>query len=210
MPGDVDVQDAPPIMADDEKAVEHAERNRWHGEEVHRGNRFPMVSKEGEPTFGRVRISRRSAHPARDRSLGEIKTEHEKFPVYPGRSPGWILGNYPEDQISNLPRNSSPACWFSDPGDQAPVETEACPMPSNHRLRRDDDQSFFPGGPELMGSDPEEFVEQIEPCPRMSTFQNGELLPKREILQHKLPMATKKANQYSEPEQKQVVHEPGL
>jgi hypothetical protein len=144
MPGDVDVQDAPPIMADDEKAVEHAERNRWHGEEVHRGNRFPMVSKEGEPTFGRVRISRRSAHPARDRSLGEIKTEHEKFPVYPGRSPGWILGNYPEDQISNLPRNSSPACWFSDPGDQAPVETEACPMPTDHSFRPDNDESFFP------------------------------------------------------------------
>src|SRR5258708_15698959 len=28
-----------------------SERNRWHGEEVHRRNRFPMVSKEGEPTF---------------------------------------------------------------------------------------------------------------------------------------------------------------
>jgi len=124
--------------------------------------------------------------------------------VYPGRSPGWILGNYPEDQISNLPRNSSPACWFSDPGDQAPVETEACPMPSNHRLRRDDDQSFFPGGPELMGSDPEEFVEQIEPCPRMSTFQNGELLPKREILQNEIPATAEEANQYSDPEEKQA------
>jgi hypothetical protein len=210
MPVDVDVQDAPPIMADHEKAVKHAERNRWRGEEVHRGNRFPLVSKEGEPTFGRVGISRRPAHPARDRSLGEIKTEREKFPVYPGRSPGWILGNYPEDHISNLPRNSSPACWFSDPGDQAPVETEACPMPSNHRLRRDDDQSFFPGGPELMDSDPEGFVEQIEPWAPMSTFQNGELLPKREILQHKLPMATKKANEYSEPEKKQIEHGPEL
>src|ERR1700686_3356148 len=50
---DVEVQDAPTIVADDEEAVEHTERNRWHGEEVHRRNRFPMVSKEGEPTFGR-------------------------------------------------------------------------------------------------------------------------------------------------------------
>ena len=125
-------------------------------------------------------------------------------------APRWVLNNHPEDQISNLPRNSSPACWLSDPGDQAPVETEACPMPANHRLRRDDDQSFFPDGPETMGSDPEQFVEQIELWPRMSTFQNGELLPKREILQHKLPTATKKANEYSEPEQKQVVHEHGL
>ncbi len=61
-----------------------------------------------------------------------------------------------------------------------------------------------------MGNDPEQFVEQIERWPWMSTFQNRELLPKREILQHKLPTAAKKANEYSEPEQKQVVHGPGL
>ncbi len=44
---DVNVQDAPTIMTDDEEAVEHAERNRWRSEEIHRRNRFPMVSKEG-------------------------------------------------------------------------------------------------------------------------------------------------------------------
>lgn len=53
-----------------------------------------------------------------------------------------------------------------------------------------------------MRNDPEEFVEPIEPWPRMSTFQNCELLPKREILPHKPPAAAKKANEYSEPEQK--------
>jgi hypothetical protein len=42
MPRDINVQDAPPIMTDDEEAVKHAERNRWHCEEIHRGNRFPM------------------------------------------------------------------------------------------------------------------------------------------------------------------------
>jgi hypothetical protein len=44
---DISVQDAPPIMTDDEEAVEHAERNRWHSEEIHGGNRFPMIAKEG-------------------------------------------------------------------------------------------------------------------------------------------------------------------
>ena len=79
-------------------------------------------------------------------------------------------------------------------------------MPANHRLRRDDDQGFFPGGPELIGHGPEQLVEQIEPWSRMSTFQNGELRAKREILQHQLPAATKKTNEYSEAEQKQVEH----
>jgi hypothetical protein len=31
---DINVQDAPPVMTDDEEAVEHAERNRWHSEEI--------------------------------------------------------------------------------------------------------------------------------------------------------------------------------
>jgi hypothetical protein len=46
-------------MTDDEEAVEHAERNRWHSEEIHGRNGFPMVSKEGQPALGPVRISRR-------------------------------------------------------------------------------------------------------------------------------------------------------
>src|SRR6202521_5285597 len=70
---DINVQDVPPIMADDEEAVEHAERDRWHSEEIHGRNRFPMVSKEGQPALGRVRISRRSFHPTGDGSLGKFK-----------------------------------------------------------------------------------------------------------------------------------------
>ena len=29
--------------------VEHAERDRWHREEIHGRNGFPMVAKEGQP-----------------------------------------------------------------------------------------------------------------------------------------------------------------
>ena len=62
----VNVQDAPTIMTDDEEAVEHAERNRWRSEEIHGRNRFPMVSKESQPALGPVRISRCSLHPTGD------------------------------------------------------------------------------------------------------------------------------------------------
>jgi hypothetical protein len=86
---DVNVQDAPAIVTDDEEAVEHAKRDRWHSEEIHGRNRFPMVSKKGQPALGPVRISRRSFHPTGDRSLGKFKTEHAKFPMYPRRSLGF-------------------------------------------------------------------------------------------------------------------------
>jgi hypothetical protein len=63
---DVDVQDASTIVADDEEAVEHAERDRWHRQKIHCGNRFPMVAKEGQPALGAVGIFWRSLHPTGD------------------------------------------------------------------------------------------------------------------------------------------------
>ena len=42
----IEMQDLTPVVADDEKAVQNAKRERWDGEEVHGGYRFPMVSKK--------------------------------------------------------------------------------------------------------------------------------------------------------------------
>ena len=42
----IEVQDLTPVVADDEKTVQNTKRERWDGEEVHGGYRFPMVSKK--------------------------------------------------------------------------------------------------------------------------------------------------------------------
>ncbi len=47
MPTDIEVQDAPPIVADDEKAVEYIEGERRYREEVHRGNRLTVIVQKG-------------------------------------------------------------------------------------------------------------------------------------------------------------------
>src|SRR5437762_687627 len=57
MLGDVEVQDTPAIMADDKETVEDAECDRWHGEEVHRRNRFLVILKKRAPTFDWLGIS---------------------------------------------------------------------------------------------------------------------------------------------------------
>jgi hypothetical protein len=44
---DVNVQDVPPAMTDDEEA----ERNRWHREEIHGRNRFPIASRSTASTY---------------------------------------------------------------------------------------------------------------------------------------------------------------
>ena len=57
MPRDIEVQYASPTMVDDEEAVEHAERDRGDGEEVHRRDYLTVIPQEGEPTFGPFRVS---------------------------------------------------------------------------------------------------------------------------------------------------------
>ena len=57
---DIEVQDAPTIVTDDEEAIEHTEGDRRNIQEVHRGNRFPVITEKGKPAPGRLRISRDS------------------------------------------------------------------------------------------------------------------------------------------------------
>src|SRR5216683_6143758 len=106
---DIEVQDTPTIVTDDEKAIEHAEGDRRNSKEVHRGNRFPVITEKGKPALSRLRISRCPFHPTRDRSLRAIKTEHEKLAMDTRRSPRGVLNDHPEDQFPNfLRRLSSP------------------------------------------------------------------------------------------------------
>jgi hypothetical protein len=44
---DIEVQDTPAIVTDDEKAIEHAEGDRRNSEEVHRGNHFTVITEKG-------------------------------------------------------------------------------------------------------------------------------------------------------------------
>jgi hypothetical protein len=45
----IKVYDSPSVVSDDEKAIEHAEGDCWHSEEIHRSNCFPMVAQKRSP-----------------------------------------------------------------------------------------------------------------------------------------------------------------
>ena len=51
VPGNVAAQDATPVVKDDEEAMEHAEGQRRHGEEVYRGNRLTVILQERRPSL---------------------------------------------------------------------------------------------------------------------------------------------------------------
>ena len=118
---DIEVQDTPTVVPDDEKAKERAEGDRRNSEEVHRGNRFTVITEKGKPAPGRLRISRRPFHPTRDRSLRDIKAEHEKLAMDAWRSPRGVLNDHSEDQFLNLLRRLSSPDRPPDLGDQLPV-----------------------------------------------------------------------------------------
>jgi len=114
------MQDAPTIVTDDEKAIEHAEGDRRNSEEVHRGNRFPVITEKAKPAHGRFRISRGLFDATRDRSLRDIKTEHEKLAMDAWRAPRWVLNDHPEDQFPNFLRRLSSPDGPPDLRDQLP------------------------------------------------------------------------------------------
>ena len=62
----LEMQDATPVVADDEKAVQNTKRERWDGEKVHRCNGLAMVSEERQPLLDGICISGGSPHPSRD------------------------------------------------------------------------------------------------------------------------------------------------
>jgi hypothetical protein len=203
---DVNVQDAPPIMTDNKEAVEDAKRNRWQSEEIHRCNRFPMVSKEGQPPLGPVRIFRRPFHPTRGGSLGNVKAEHAEFPMYPRRSPCGVFSNHPKDQFPNLFRCRSSSDLPPDSGDQPPVHSKTSPVPTDYGFGCDDQEGVLPIRPDSPGDYPEELIEGVEARSRMSTFQHDELLTQSKILEKETSPPAKEAYHHSEAEPDEAKH----
>ena len=121
MASDVEVEDAPPIMADDEEAVENAKSDRRDREEVHRCARLAVIPQKGQPALSRFRISGCTLHPPGDGSLRDLEAQHEKFAVDARSTPGRVLGNHLENQISDFFGESSSTKLLSHSGDQAPV-----------------------------------------------------------------------------------------
>src|SRR6516162_2807755 len=111
--GDVEVQNATAIVADNEEAVEYAEGDCGNREEIHRSDGFLVVTQKGQPAFGWIWVCGNSLHPARNGSFGDIKTEHQKFAVDAGSSPARVLGHHLEDEKAL--RSAAPAVNPSSP-----------------------------------------------------------------------------------------------
>ena len=140
------MQDLPPVVADDEKAVQNTKRERWDGEEIHCRNGLAMVSEERQPALHGIGISRSSPDPSRDTPFREIEAQLEQFAVNARCSPGRILGNHTKNQGADLFADMLPSSYLADSGDPRPIQTKARAMPVHDGSRSDQDERLGPPG----------------------------------------------------------------
>ena len=205
---DVEMQDTPAIVADDKETVEDVERDRGHGEEVHRRNRFPVILKKRAPTFGWPGIPRRPLHPAGDGSLGDVKAQHEKLAVNARSTPGWVLRHHAEDQPPELPSTIFSCRPVFSPSRSC---SSTCETQCGANLRlswANDNERLLPRRPKVASEHPEQFVDGSESGLRMLALQDSQLLPESQVLKEQPSAGTKAAGQQSYTQPREAKHGP--
>jgi hypothetical protein len=203
---DIEMQNAPPIVADHEQAVQRAERDGWNREEVHRSNSFSVIAKKSQPAFGALWISRCSLHPTGNGPFRDIEPKHEKLAVDARRAPSRILGHQAEDQLAHFLSCLSSPNWPSHFGNQSPVQPKASLMPPDYRFRSHHDESLLPSMPEPSCQNPESPVQYCKSWPGMYSFQRRQLLTESEVLEKESATGVEQARDYSRHEPNDLYH----
>jgi len=193
--GHVEMQDLAPPVIDREEAVEQAEGDGGHGEEVQCRDRLAMVSQEREPVLGGVASPRQPARQiAGHGAFGDVEAQLEQFAVDSGSAPGGVLARHPPDDLEHVAIDSAPAATRA----QAPVEPEAGAMPADDGLGLDHDQRIGPARPKAPQSQPEQAVEVVQAGPWMFALEHGDLLAQGKNLQTKIMACAKERAQVGE------------
>ncbi len=158
MAGHVAVQNLASCMLDDEETVEQLERNRRHGEKVERDDHFAVILQKGQPPFARITAADGSQISS-DGSFRNGEAELHKLPVNPRSAPVGVLFRQATDQNSQLVADLRPAA--ARPGPPSPVQAKAGTVPSDDRLRLDDDEDVGPSRPQALQSCPDEPIERV-------------------------------------------------
>ena len=126
--GDPKPQDLPPAMSHNQQAIEQPERDCRHHEQVHRGDPVSMITKERFPSLRGRRPP--PCHIFGHASLTDIDAQLEQFTVNPRRSPSLVLDAHLTDQVANFQWHD----WATAAASRlpAPVQSETCPMPTDH------------------------------------------------------------------------------
>jgi hypothetical protein len=80
MARDVEVQDAPAVVANNEEAIEETEGDRRNGKEIHGRDGFAMIAEKCRPPPSRFWVPGSPLHPAGDASLRNMEASIRSSP----------------------------------------------------------------------------------------------------------------------------------
>src|SRR6266849_879668 len=107
-----------------------------------------MIPQEGEPRRPRPVVTWLILQVPRHRALRHGDAQFQQFAVNPWRAPGAVLGRHPVDEIPNFLTRTGPSNLFLPPRAKSPVQSEACPVPSDNGVWFHDDERVSPPGPD--------------------------------------------------------------
>src|ERR1039457_2603898 len=102
MPRHIEVQNTPPVMSNDEEAIENAKGDRRYGEEIHRGNCFTMIAQKCHPSLSWLGTPRHSPHPTQHGTFRSVEAQHLQLTVNARRAPSGILRDHAKDQLAQF------------------------------------------------------------------------------------------------------------
>jgi len=184
--GHIEVKDAPPVMRNDEEAVENAEGQPRHGKEIHRGYGLTMIAQKGLPALRRFWTSKSFSHPRQHRSFGDVEAKHFQLTMNARRTPGRVLGDHAKDQFAQFPADAFSSHAGPMPREPRPVQLEARPMLTNNSHRLNKNQCFPPSIPEPPQHHPEQSVRGSKPRLRKLLFEDAEVLPKSQVFHEQI------------------------
>jgi hypothetical protein len=187
--GDVEADNAPAVMGEDDKDEEDAEASNGHGKEVDRDQVADMVSEEGPPGLRGVGAVLR--HEAGHGALGNGDAELQELAVDSRSTPQGIRRGHFPDEGSDLGIDGRAASGGAT-GQLSPVLSEASALPAQDSVGRHDDQRVSPARPDSGQADPEQAVGRAELQAGPQSLVDGELLAQGEVLEGELAMTADK------------------
>ena len=137
MGSDVEVQNATPVMGQNQENVKNLETDRGHGKEINGDQLVRMILKECPPTLRGRFVS--VDHIFADTAFSDVDSKFEQFAMDAGCTPEGILPAHLADQISDLARNEG-SSRLPAPHLPSPEQSKPGAMPGQDRFWLDDGQ----------------------------------------------------------------------
>ncbi len=136
---DVEMQNPPPIVAQNDQHKKDSQGRGWNCEGIKRDYFLAMVLEKRPPRL-RWRPTALD-HVLRDRCLGDLDPEFLQFPVNSRGTPERIGPAHTPNQVPDLRINPWSSAATTLP---APVVSEALPVPADNRTKLNDMQGPLP------------------------------------------------------------------